>query len=302
MRQNMNFSDPHNLLSYRNTRAHNTLLINGIGQPFTPDAYGYIVRMFNGDNISYALGDASAAYCGISDIRLWKNSFKKYHLTQTPENGFGETPLKKYRRHIFLLHPNKVVIYDELEANEKVHWDWLLHSPTKYTINQTENLLSTSCEEKEFHTVVSQFSDHESRIEQTTQTLVPITPLPDARYPDLWHLTSTFESCAQNRILTIIQICTDDRPQKAVTRDGDYFHYGNYTIKAVLDGARPAELTVESSTGKAKFSYSAENLTLDEGIYLRRNPYSSLLYDITNGKWGVTEQTDYLPASTRVTP
>ncbi len=77
----MDFNDPHNLLSYRNTRAHNTMLINGIGQPFTTDAYGYIVRMFNGEHISYALGDASNAYCGISNVRLWKQSFEKYKLS-----------------------------------------------------------------------------------------------------------------------------------------------------------------------------------------------------------------------------
>lgn len=57
-------------------------------------------------------------------------------LTQTPDNGFGETPLKKYRRHIFLLHPYTVVIYDELESSENVRWDWLLHSPVEFDIDQ----------------------------------------------------------------------------------------------------------------------------------------------------------------------
>lgn len=292
----------YNLLCYRHSRGHNTILVNGIGQPYSLKGYGQVLRAMGGDNMAYCLGDASTAYSDITDDKTWIETMSAVGIEQTPEYGFGKTPLTKYRRHILVIYPCTVLIYDDLEASEPVRWDWLLHSPTKYTINQTENLLSTSCEEKKFHTVVSQFSDYESRIEQTTQTLVPVTPSPDSRYPELWHLTSTFESCAQNRILTIIQICTDDRPQKAVIRDGDYFRYGNYTIKAVLDGTRPAELTVESSIGKTKFSYSAENLTLDEGVYLRRNPYSSLLYDITNGKWGVTEQTDYRPASTRMTP
>lgn len=30
-----NFSDAHNLMSYRHTRAHNTILVNGIGQPYS---------------------------------------------------------------------------------------------------------------------------------------------------------------------------------------------------------------------------------------------------------------------------
>lgn len=36
----LNFSDAHNLMSYRHTRAHNSILVDGIGQPFTTRAYG----------------------------------------------------------------------------------------------------------------------------------------------------------------------------------------------------------------------------------------------------------------------
>lgn len=139
----MNFSDPHNLLSYRNTRAHNTLLIDGIGQPFTTRAYGNILRMFNGEHISYALGDASNAYCGISEYPMWQKNFANHNLKQSRENGFGETPLRKYLRHIFLLHPNIVVIYDELEADKAVNWDWLLHSPVKFDIDVSTATLTT---------------------------------------------------------------------------------------------------------------------------------------------------------------
>lgn len=68
----MSFADTHNLLSYRNTRAHNTLLVDGIGQPFSTKAYGNIVRMLGGESISYALGDASNAYCGVANIHVDK--------------------------------------------------------------------------------------------------------------------------------------------------------------------------------------------------------------------------------------
>ena len=33
-----NFSDAHNLMSYRHTRAHNSLLVNGIGQPYSTES------------------------------------------------------------------------------------------------------------------------------------------------------------------------------------------------------------------------------------------------------------------------
>ncbi len=37
-----NFSDAHNLMSYRHTRAHNSLLVNGIGQPYSTEGYGSV--------------------------------------------------------------------------------------------------------------------------------------------------------------------------------------------------------------------------------------------------------------------
>ena len=35
-----------------------------------------------------------------------------------------------------MLHPDVVVVYDELEASEPVRWDWLLHSPTAFHIEE----------------------------------------------------------------------------------------------------------------------------------------------------------------------
>ena len=172
----MHFADAHNLLSYRHTRAHNTLLIDGIGQPFTTRAYGYITRMFNGEHISYALGDASHAYCGISEYPMWEKNFANQRLEQSPENGFGETPLKKYRRHIFLLHPNIVVIYDELEAAKAVRWDWLLHSPKPFGIDLENQILTTENEEKGFKSIARLFSEQACRIEQTDTFVVAPQP------------------------------------------------------------------------------------------------------------------------------
>ena len=62
-----NFSDKHNILSYRHSRAHNTILVDGIGQPFSTTGYGDITRAMGGDHIAYCLGDASHAYSGISN-------------------------------------------------------------------------------------------------------------------------------------------------------------------------------------------------------------------------------------------
>ena len=38
---------------------------------------------------------------GISNDPMWVGYFKQAGIEQTPENGFGATPLTKYRRHVF---------------------------------------------------------------------------------------------------------------------------------------------------------------------------------------------------------
>lgn len=291
----MNFCDPHNLLSYRNTRAHNTMLINGIGQPFTPEAHGYIVRMFNGDNISYALGDASDAYCGISNIRLWKNSFDKYNLNQGPENGFGETTLKKYRRHIFLLHPNKVVVYDELEADEPVRWDWLLHSPVKFDINANECILKAVNEGYGFSSVAQLFSSQMVSISQTDKYAAEPNMENAERGEDFtapWTLTASFGPGKSNRILTVIQIEADGKKSEKIERDGDIFRCGEWLIEAELDSKRPGRLYIRNGKNNATFSYGNKEPEINGKPYKCEWKDASVLFDCVNGEWKTQEMSD----------
>ena len=288
-----NFSDAHNLMSYRHTRAHNTILVNGIGQPYSLKGYGNVTRAMGGNHISYCLGDASHAYSGISDDPMWVAAFAAAGITQTPENGFGKTPLTKYLRHILLLHPRTVVIYDELEASEAVRWDWLLHSPTPFDIKAGTTTSENST--KGFKTLVRQFSNSPFEFSQTNQFVVP----PSTPELDQWHLTARYTPCAQNRILTIIQVVPDSEQAPTITRTDDVFQCDDWSIRAGMNTSQPAELTVTNRTNNALFSYSPNNPEIEGKVYLRKSPSSSLLYDESNGRYGVTEQTDYTPASTR---
>ena len=155
-----NFSDAHNLMSYRHTRAHNSLLVNGIGQPYSTEGYGSVTRAMGGQHISYCLGDVSHAYRGISNDPMWVGYFKQAGIEQTPENGFGATPLTKYRRHVLMLHPHTVIVYDELEASEAVRWEWLLHSPTEFKMDVTKKTLSTNNKIKGWMAVTQLFGGH----------------------------------------------------------------------------------------------------------------------------------------------
>ena len=227
----MKFNDPHNLLSYRNTRAYNTVLVNGIGQPFTPEARGRIVRMMESDRMAYALGDASDAYCGVSDICLWKESFEKYGLEQSPENGFGDNPLTKYRRHILMLYPNIVIVYDELEASEEVRWDWLLHSPVKFDFDN--GTFVTERPDKGFRSVGHIWGSVVPRLVQTDKYAASPSDKDAQRGEDFtpqWTMTAAFDSCRKCHVLAVTDgvfadeafhglTVRDVEPQGIVARD-----------------------------------------------------------------------------------
>lgn len=297
----MNFADAHNLLSYRHTRAHNTLLIDGIGQPFTTRAYGYITRMFNGEHISYALGDASNAYCGVSEYPMWQRNFAAQKLEQSRENGFGETPLKKFRRHIFLLHPDKVVIYDELEAGKNVSWDWLLHSPVKFGIDEATATLTTQSKESRFTAVARLFSEQKCSITQTDQYIVAPNKKISVRGEDFstpWSLTASFGPSKANRILTIIQLEEDGAKVAEVIRSGNRFRCGDWLIEAELSTKRPASLYIHNSSSNATFSYGVEKPVINSAPYKPTSKNASLLYDLIDGKWQVQEMEDKKPQPT----
>ena len=292
----MIFSDPHYLLYYRNTRAHNTLLVDGIGQPFTTRAYGDIVRMFNGEHISYALGDASNAYCGISEYPMWQKNFANHNLEQSRENGFGETPLKKYRRHIFLLHPNIVVIYDELEAGKAVRWDWLLHSPVKFQIDEATSTLTTRNKKSRYTSVARLFSEQKCTISQTDKFAAEPNTKAGVRGEDFtapWSLTASYAPSKTNRILTIIQVEADgNRIVDIKHADSNSFQCGDWKIEAELNTKRPASLYIRNSKTQATFSYGKEKPVMNGQVYESKDKNSSILYDSFDGKWEVQEMKD----------
>ena len=303
----MSFADTHNLLSYRNTRAHNTLLVDGIGQPFSTKAYGNIVRMLGGESISYALGDASNAYCGVSEYPMWIRNSASQHLEQTPENGFGETPLTLYRRHILLLHPDKVLIYDEMEAKKPVRWDWLLHSPVPFSINEQTKQLTTRNEVKQFEAVAQLFSSQDCAITQTDRFVAPPDEKKAVRGEALanqWHLTASFAPTKRNRILTIIQVQADGKKVSEIVCEGsashscNRLHCGDWIIEAELDTRKPASFQIFNETNGAMFSYGKSSLSVEGKSYKPARKEASVLFDKIEGKWQVQEMMDRQPQLT----
>lgn len=293
----LDFSDAHNLMSYRHTRAHNTILVNGIGQPFSTKGYGMIMRAGSGDNISYCLGDASNAYTGISDDELWIGAFENAGISQTPEFGFGNTPLTKYRRQVLMLHPNIVLIYDELEASEPVKWEWLLHSKSMFDINGST---FTSRVENGGRAVANMFCEHPVSISQTDKFAVPPTSTDDTGYPNQWHLTAKVEGKPKCRFLTLIQILDAGKSAVDVKENKGVIECGQWKIEVCMSSDSAEKLLVRNIVNGATYSYGSEHPVLKGETYYRKYRNSSILYDKQNNTFVTDEQTDARQVSSRI--
>ena len=276
------FADGHTLLQYRHTRGHNTIMINNIGQAFTTQSYGEISQGLNGDNLAYFLGDASNAYYPFSDY--WDDRMGNY--AQTPEYGFGENPLNKYKRHIFMLRPDKVLIYDDLGADEPATWQWMLHSDNEFQIegDRIVSHFSPKSGRGDFVSVAEIFSDYPHAVTKTNEWFMHIEPVEDGKtYSKQWHLTADFEATATNRILTVIQLNDSESAIEDVWRVGNEFKVGNWRITAEMDGDKPACISVVNETTGTYFNYGGETPVVNGEHYVRQQEGSSVLYDKVKG-------------------
>ena len=58
-------------------------------------------------------------------------------IAPTRENGYGDSQLKLFERHLLLIRPDTVVIYDVLESEVASDWTLLLHTMKKPTLDQS---------------------------------------------------------------------------------------------------------------------------------------------------------------------
>lgn len=292
------YASPHHIMSAKHTRAHNSILVNGIGQAFTPDAYGNVVRAIGTDHLGYCLGDASRAYRGISHLNEWIRNFKAAGISQTPENGFGATPLTRYRRHLWMLPPDVVVVYDELEASEPVRWDWLLHSPVEFSLGADARdaapTITTVNRTAHYATAVTLYSDEKYDISYTDQFAVP-----QPGYPNQWHLNATVADSEATRFLAVIRLSEQGVQPLPVERSGSDFKVGGWNITAELDSSRPPSVTITHDVYPTLFSYGCGEVSCPTGIYRRKTPFSSVVYDTYHGNSRIWEEVDYRTLSTR---
>ena len=283
-----NFNDPHTLKHYR-TRGHNTILADNKAMVIGENGYGWIPRFANTEALGYALGDGSHAF-GDMTAEFWLDRMEKSKVEYTAENGFGNPKVKHFRRHIALLRPNMVVIYDELEAEQAINWSWLLHSYQKmvrkdgalWGENEFANaqVYLFSSDKKLKHTITNEYFEPAVNWKKK-----PVNG--SIEYAKNWHANfDTKGKSKKMRFLALIRI--DEKKNELIIpkiTDKDIRIKG-WSISAEMDASKPARLEIMNKKGDGIYYNSPRVKSKLEG--------STIIFDKNSI---VEELVDKLPIS-----
>ena len=277
--------DPHRTGWYQHTKSNNSVLIDSAGQPYSVEAYGWMPRFLQGEEMAYVMGDASAAYSS----------------AETGED-YG---LKKFYRHLLLLKPDVIVVYDELEADHPASWSWLLHSMARIHIDTVSNHFSSSFDGfagvgklwTPSPVTWSLADTFEVRAENWRGSRNQFGEL--KRYDDeQWHLKATHVSkVGSTRFLAVFQV----GPEADIHSLGEAYHdgvltvsVGDWEIRAQLGTALPPGLSVTNHSGTAAFSTHAKQVSLGQKTF-GQNDGSAKLAEKLSSLIRYVEASDELP-------
>jgi len=292
------FADPHSITSYKHTRASNSILINGKGQSYGHEGYGWIKRYLHGEQISYVSGDASMAYRPMVNEQ-WTSLTKK-HMTKQgkmPSDNFASDKLKltKFDRHIAFLRPDVFVIYDDLEAEENNDWSLLLHTnKASYKANDNQLVL----DHPDVYAQATLFSSQPSTMSVTDQFYEkPIDFKKKYKaIPNQYHMSyQSVDKNKQMRFLTFIQVKDSKAHVLPIEKiSAGQFKIGDWTIKAELDTGKAASLVAGNMTAQLNINSSAKSV-LGKDLPAVIQP-ASVLTELINGKVIQGISTDQAPA------
>ncbi len=237
------FDDQHGLICYRHTQAHNTILIDGKGQSYGPEGYGWLKRFAHGRNISYVCGDASNAYVEVTNP-MWLKNVRKA-LSEAEQNRlFGDAKLKKFDRHLVFLRPNTVLIYDELESEIEHDWTFLMHTykkSEKSGSNTLEYRLPGSASRAQVFGSQNLDMTITDQFEVDPRTANPRYRNATNQYHISWKSTAKSNKM---RFFAVIQCADSENGLMSVAKNGNEYRFGQYTVAAELDTDKPASLVV----------------------------------------------------------
>jgi len=284
-----NFIDEHSMYAYRHTRAHNTILIDGMGQKIGTEGYGWIPRFYEGEKISYVTGDASNAYGEVTSP-LWLKRAKLSNIHFIPEKGWDRNKLTMFRRHIIQLGNSGIyLIYDELESAEPVKWSFLLHTvelPMEFEEIYDDGVKITGKNKIDGTSVAHLFCS-----EKTTQAITDTffcNPInwknKNIEYSNHWHFSATTPKCSSVRFLTIMDVHGLDRKDAIISREGNTFYVHEWTIHCNLTNKGKSVISVVNNLNGVSLSYDAS-----------KNNGATIVKDEVEGQIIEIELCDYLP-------
>ena len=264
-------ADEHAKNWYRDTRGHNTIRLDGQSQTRSPEGYGWIPRYIDGDRVTYWAGDAS--------------------------NAYGDAGLTRYRRHIALLDPNIVVIYDDLEADHAAEWTWQLHAHLKLTYNRRQQTFKTSNAQGPGTLVFASSSAFDVVVGDAFDP--PAVNWGGKTYrgeaveafPKRWHGSVVTRPIPSVRFLSIV---TAGARQPAVRhlKDGSR-RVGRWKIEAEMDADQPTRLLITSTQADTALAVNIPETSFRGRTLRARN--AAVLVEGTSTKRSV----DQLPAAAK---
>jgi hypothetical protein len=276
--------DPHFLGWYKHTQGHNGVLIDGNGQPFSDGAFGWIPRNIKGEQISYAVGDASNAYSGIVDGK---------------EIDHG---MNLFRRHYVMLPPSIIVIYDELEADHPATWSWLLHNYDGFTLDPNKQTVFAQSETAKAQ--VSLFSSSSIDLKLTDQFSVPVDNWTNKinedgdtlNFVNQWHLEAVSKQKNEKmRYLAVMQVKPGGHFEKIVmSNDSKTISVGQFQIKANMNIKEPALIQINNIENTLSF-VSSGTLMFEKNKYIGTDNKSAKLIEKKDGKIIFKEVLDEMP-------
>jgi hypothetical protein len=296
--------DPHVLGWYKHTAGHNGVLIDAKGQTYGSEAYGWIPRYLHGEHITYCVGDASGAYDAKPKIKGKQQGPEL--RTSLPT---GDAGLTRFRRHVALLRPSTIVVYDELTANHEADWSWLLHSLEEIRVESGKQRVFASAGAARGR--VDLFGSAPLKLAVANRFSVPAINWRDKakdgkqlQFTDnQWHLTvMPARKLAAMRFLAVLQVRlandSSDFAEIAVESDG-WMRIGDCQIRAELDRSKKPALEARSAGGMAGLVTGKARLTVDGKSHDARLAGGALLVEKSADKWIVQETVDELPEAAR---
>ncbi len=283
------FTDDHCMYAYRNTRAHNSILINGMGQRIGTDGYGWIPRYYEGEEISYVVGDASNAY-GKVQSPLWLERGRLSGTLFTPEKGWDENKLDFFRRHVVQLGTSGLfVIYDELVGKEPVRWDYLLHTvELPMDVAEYEGGLQIRGRNKSDGVSVAHlFASQKMSYAQTDTFFVAAVDWKNRlgkSLPGHYHFTASTAACTKACFLNVVDVHGNNRADALIKREGNRVTVEGWVIECNLDGEGEAFLRIENKEKGTSLDF---NYTSNKG--------ATIIVDRVGGKELRKRLTDRLP-------